>query len=42
MLRRIKKRIGQKFRYDIEGYCDGKDTYIKDIDKKAEEWSSKK
>jgi len=38
----LKKALVIKFSYDIEGYCDGKDKYIKDIDSKAKEWSKKK
>ena len=34
----LKKELATKFRHDNEGYCNGKDTFIKDIDKKAEEW----
>lgn len=32
----LKKELAIKFRYDIDGYCAGKDTYLKQIDKKAE------
>ncbi|WMJ81656.1 GrpB family protein [Clostridium sp. MB40-C1] len=35
----LKKELAIKFRYDIDGYCDGKDAFIKDIDRKAYEWS---
>lgn len=38
----LKKALAIKSMYDIEGYCYGKDNYIKDIDKKAKEWFSKK
>ncbi|CAH2214879.1 GrpB family protein [Tepidibacter aestuarii] len=38
----LKKGLAKKFRYDNEGYCEGKDSYIKGIDKKAEEWFNKK
>jgi len=38
----LKKELAKRFRYDIEGYCDGKKNYIKDVDKKAKEWSRKK
>lgn len=31
----LKKELAVKFRYDIEGYCNGKDNFIKDINKKA-------
>lgn len=36
---KLKRDLSIKFRYDIEGYCDGKDAFIKAIDKKAYEWS---
>lgn len=36
---KLKRELAIKFRYNIEGYCDGKNTYIKEIDKKAYEWS---
>lgn len=35
---KLKKDLSIKFRHDNEGYCNGKDEFIKDIDKKAEEW----
>lgn len=35
----LKRQLAVKFRYDIEGYCNGKDAFIKDIDKKAAEWA---
>lgn len=35
----LKKEVAIKFRYDSKGYCAGKDAFIKDIDRKAEEWS---
>jgi len=34
----LKKELATKFKYDNEGYCNGKDTFIKKIDKKAYEW----
>ncbi len=34
----LKKDLAVKFRHDNEGYCSGKDEFIKDIDKKAKEW----
>jgi GrpB-like predicted nucleotidyltransferase (UPF0157 family) len=38
----LKKELAIKFRYDNEGYCNGKDTFIKEIDKKAYEWDKSK
>jgi GrpB-like predicted nucleotidyltransferase (UPF0157 family) len=35
---KLKKELSTNFRYDNEGYCNGKDEFIKDIDRKAEEW----
>lgn len=35
---KLKKDLAIKFRYDIEGYCNGKDEFIIDVNKKAEEW----
>lgn len=37
----LKQELAIKFRYDIDGYCAGKDTYIKEIDKKAERLEQK-
>lgn len=31
----IKKVLAQKFPYDIEGYCDGKEEFVRGIEKKA-------
>jgi len=38
----LKREMAIKFRYDIEGYCNGKDAFIKDIDIKAERWAKTK
>lgn len=38
----LKKELAVKFKYDIEGYCDGKNAFIKDIDNKAKVWSKKR
>ena len=38
----LKKEMAIKFRYDIDGYCNGKDDFIKDIDRKAEVWAKTK
>jgi GrpB-like predicted nucleotidyltransferase (UPF0157 family) len=38
----LKKELAARFRYDSEGYTDGKDAYIKEIDKKAKIWANKK
>ncbi|GAA0713104.1 GrpB family protein [Paraclostridium ghonii] len=38
----LKKELAKTFRYDIEGYCNGKDAFVKGIDKKAYEWAKLK
>lgn len=38
----LKKDLANEFRYDNEAYCDGKDDFIKKIDKKAEEWDKER
>lgn len=35
----LKKELAVKFKYNIDGYCDGKDNYIKEIDKNARIWA---
>lgn len=35
----LKKELACKYRYDPAGYVDGKDTFIKEVDRKAEEWA---
>jgi GrpB-like predicted nucleotidyltransferase (UPF0157 family) len=34
----LKKKLAEQYRYDIDGYCQGKDAFIKDIDQKAMMW----
>jgi GrpB-like predicted nucleotidyltransferase (UPF0157 family) len=34
----LKQELAKKYPNDIEGYMDGKDEFIKQIDKKATEW----
>lgn len=38
----LKIQLANKFRHDIESYINGKDSFIKDIDRKAEKWSKMK
>lgn len=38
----LKKQLADKFKYNSEGYVSGKDAFIKDIDKKAEQWAKEK
>ena len=35
----LKKELARKFRFDSTSYVAGKDSFIKDIDKKAAEWA---
>ena len=35
---KLKMELSIKFRYDNEGYCKGKEEFIRDIDKKAQDW----
>lgn len=37
----LKKELVLKFRYDIDFYCIGKDSFIKKIDEKAKLWANK-
>jgi GrpB-like predicted nucleotidyltransferase (UPF0157 family) len=34
----LKQELAKRFTYDIEKYIEGKDAFIKEIDRKAEEW----
>lgn len=34
----LKCKLAEKYTYNIEGYIDGKDSFIKEIDKKAAKW----
>ncbi len=34
----LKASLAQKFPNDIEGYCDGKDAYVKQLERNALEW----
>ncbi|MGO5065373.1 MULTISPECIES: GrpB family protein [unclassified Clostridium] len=38
----LKKELALEFRYDIDYYCEGKDSFIKEIDKKAKIWAEEK
>jgi len=35
----LKRELAIKFIHDIDGYCDGKNGFIKEIDRKAEMWA---
>lgn len=34
----LKKELAEKFPYDNDGYCDGKDAFVKDLEQKALKW----
>jgi GrpB-like predicted nucleotidyltransferase (UPF0157 family) len=34
----LKQELAKKYPNDIEGYMDGKDEFIKEMDKKSVEW----
>lgn len=34
----LKVALAQQFPYDIEGYCDGKDAFVKRMESQALEW----
>ncbi|WP_309598724.1 GrpB family protein [Staphylococcus caeli] len=34
----LKESLAQKFPNDIEGYCDGKDAYVRQLERNALEW----
>lgn len=34
----LKKVLAEKFPYDIDGYCDGKDAFVKKMEREALEW----
>jgi GrpB-like predicted nucleotidyltransferase (UPF0157 family) len=35
----LKKELSVRFRFDPEGYCQGKHALIKELDREAEEWA---
>lgn len=37
----LKKELSKKFKLDIDKYNEGKDSFIKDIIHKADEWAKK-
>ncbi|MGI6010112.1 MAG: GrpB family protein [Ruminococcus sp.] len=34
----LKRRLALRFPYDIEGYCEGKDAFVSELEKKAMKW----
>jgi len=37
----LKRKLSEKYTYDISSYVEGKNDYIREIDRKAEEWVDK-
>ena len=35
---RLKEKLALAFPYDIDGYCDGKEKFVKELEKKAILW----
>jgi GrpB-like predicted nucleotidyltransferase (UPF0157 family) len=38
----LKRELAERFKSDIDSYCEGKDAFIRDIDAKASIWARKK
>lgn len=38
----LKKRLAKEYPNDIDGYCDGKDFFVKQMEKDALKWSNKR
>ena len=36
---RLKERLAEEYPYDIEGYCDGKDEFVKELERRALAWA---
>lgn len=34
----LKETLARRYPYDIEGYCDGKDAFVKDLERQALRW----
>lgn len=34
----LKEALARQFPWDLEGYCDGKDSFVKDLEQKALAW----
>ncbi len=34
----LKVKLAEKYPYDIEGYCDGKELFVRELEKKAVKW----
>lgn len=37
---KLKEELAAKFPYDIDGYCDGKEEFVKQLEERALEWKS--
>lgn len=35
----LKRRMAQRYPLDIEGYCDGKDAFVKELERRALAWA---
>lgn len=38
---RLKKELANRYPYDIEGYCDGKEEFVQRLEKEALEWKNR-
>lgn len=36
----LKRRLAAEFIFDNDGYCDGKDEFVKNMEKQALEWKN--
>ena len=39
---KLKRSLADEFPHDIDGYCDGKDEFIKELNRRAERWAANK
>ena len=37
----LKESLARRYPYDIEGYCDGKEAFVKDLERQALRWKQK-
>ena len=35
----LKQKLAIQYKGDIDGYCDGKDAFVKEMEKKAVQWA---
>ena len=38
---KLKRELAKKYPYDIDGYCDGKEKFVKEVEAKALDWKNK-